>query len=113
MFLTIDNNTRSTLTKEMLDVELNDIVLDTITYMIVAYIITYIRYYGVFSVNVCKRLIQQSLQENKISAKYHQDIMDDVFRILENEYNVKQQNLDFQLYDLKQFEEMKNIKFQM
>lgn len=112
-YFVIDGDTQPTLSKGMLDIELNDIALDTVLYLIVASQVAYIRYYGFFPVKVCKQLIQQTLKRYNISPKYYKEIEEDVFRILKTTHDVKQCKRNVGQSGLSLLEEMKSIQFKI
>lgn len=112
-YFVIDGDRQPTLSKEMLDIELNDIALDTVLYLIVASQVAYIQYYGFFPVKVCKQLIKQTLKRYNISPKYYKEIEEDVFRILKTTHDVKQCKQNVGQSGLSLLEEMKSIQFKI
>lgn len=112
-YFVIDGDRNPTLSKEMLKIELNDIALDTILYLIVASQVAYIRYYGFFPVKICQHLIKQTLKAYDISRQYYKEIEEDVFRILKTTHDVKQCRLKMEESSQSLFEEMKNIQFKI
>ncbi len=111
--LTLYGDLKPTLTREMLKLEREEILYDTIINLIVFHGILYIQYYGGFPVRIFRMRIKQILKEYKIPSRLHNEITQDIFKILKNQYGVQYRKLDIHMYSQQVLEEMKNISFKI
>lgn len=112
-YFVIDGESKPTFSKDILQIELNDIKLDTILYLIVASQVAYIQYYGFFPVKICQRLVKQTMKAYDIPSQYHKEMEEDVFRILKTVHDVKQCERKIEKNNQPLFEEMKRIQFKI
>lgn len=111
--LTIHGDIKPTLSKEMLELKKKELLYDTVTNLMIFYGVLYIQYYGSFPVRIFRMRIKQVLKDYKIPCNLHNEITQDIFRILKNQYDVKYRKLDIHLYSSKLLEEMKNVQFKI
>ncbi len=97
----------------MLELEKEELLYDTVTNLIIFYSFLYIQYYGSFPVRIFRMRIKQVLKDYKIPGNLHNEITQDIFRILRKQYDVQYRKLNIHMYSPKILEEMKNIEFKI